>query len=71
MSSVPFYLDELTYDPLAFTSAAGARSLATVLPAAWAELDGFAQVPLPVLFVHGSDDPVVPAAHWHGGGLSP
>jgi len=69
LSSDPFYLDELTYDPLAFTSAAGARSLATVLPAAWAELDGFAQVPLPVLFVHGSDDPVVPAAHareWAG-----
>jgi pimeloyl-ACP methyl ester carboxylesterase len=35
-----------------------------VLPPAWDELAGdFGQVTLPVLFVHGSDDPVVPAAH--------
>jgi len=41
-----------------------ARSLTAVLPAAWDELAGdFGQVTLPVLFVHGSDDPVVPAAH--------
>jgi alpha-beta hydrolase superfamily lysophospholipase len=70
LSADPFYLDELAYDPLAFTSAAGARSLATVLPAAWDELAaGFGQVTLPVLFVHGSDDPVVPVAHareWAG-----
>ena len=70
LSSDPFYLDELTFDPLAFTSAVGARSLGTVLPQAWAELDDrFAQVPLPVLFVHGSDDPVIPVAHareWAG-----
>jgi alpha-beta hydrolase superfamily lysophospholipase len=64
LSGDPFYLDELAYDPLAFTSAAGARSIAAVLSAAWAELaDGLAQVPLPVLLVHGSEDPVVPAAH--------
>jgi len=64
LSSDPFYLDELTYDPLAFTSAAGARSLAVVLPPAWAEIDGgLARADLPVLLVHGSDDPVVPAAH--------
>jgi alpha-beta hydrolase superfamily lysophospholipase len=63
LSSDPFYLDELTYDPLAFTSAAGARSLAAVLPPAWAELDAtLAQADLPVLLVHGSDDPVVPVA---------
>jgi alpha-beta hydrolase superfamily lysophospholipase len=70
LSGDPFYLDELAYDPLAFTSAAGARSIAAVLSAAWAELaDGLAQVPLPVLLVHGSDDPVVPVAHpreWAG-----
>ena len=73
LSSDPFYLDELAYDPLAFTSAAGARSLATVLPPAWAELAdadaGFGRVTLPVLFVHGSDDPVIPVAHareWAG-----
>jgi alpha-beta hydrolase superfamily lysophospholipase len=68
--ATPFYLDELAYDPLAFTSAAGARTLATVLPPAWDELAGtFGQVTLPVLFVHGSEDPVVPAAHaraWSG-----
>ena len=64
LSSDPFYLDELAHDPLAFTSAAGARSLTAVLPPAWDELAGdFGQVTLPVLFVHGSDDPVVPAAH--------
>ena len=64
LSSDPFYLDELEHDPLAFTSAAGARSLADVLPAAWDELAaGFGQVTLPVLFVHGSEDPVVPAEH--------
>ena len=64
LSGDPFYLDELTYDPLAFTSAAGARSLADVLPAAWDELAaGFGPLDLPILFVHGSDDPVVPAEH--------
>jgi alpha-beta hydrolase superfamily lysophospholipase len=70
LSSDPFYLDELAHDPLAFTSAAGARSIAAVLPPAWDELAaGFAQVPLPVLLVHGSEDPVVPAAQareWAG-----
>jgi alpha-beta hydrolase superfamily lysophospholipase len=64
LSSDPFYLDELAYDPLAFTSAAGGRTLATVLPQAWDELAGaFGQVTLPVLFVHGAEDPVVPVAH--------
>jgi pimeloyl-ACP methyl ester carboxylesterase len=70
LSSDPFYLDELAYDPLAFTSAAGARTLAAVLPPAWGELAGaFGQLTLPVLFVHGSEDRVVPAAHaraWSG-----
>jgi alpha-beta hydrolase superfamily lysophospholipase len=70
LSSDPFYLDELTYDPLAFTSAAGARSLAAVLPPAWAEAAaGLPQVDLPVLLVHGADDPVVPvgqARDWAG-----
>jgi alpha-beta hydrolase superfamily lysophospholipase len=64
LSSDPFYLDELAHDPLAFTSAADARSLNAVLPPAWDELAGdLGQVTLPVLFVHGSDDLVVPAAH--------
>jgi alpha-beta hydrolase superfamily lysophospholipase len=70
LSGDPFYLDELAYDPLAFTSAAGGRSLAEVLPPAWDELAGsFAGVTLPVLLVHGADDPVVPVAHarqWSG-----
>ena len=41
-----------------------------MLPPAWAELAGsFGQVTLPVLFVHGSDDPVVPVGgtrEWSG-----
>ena len=70
LSSDPFYLDELTYDPLAFTSEAGGQSLATVLPPAWDELaDAFAALTLPVLFVHGAEDPLVPlsdARAWAG-----
>ena len=62
LSADPFYLDELENDPLAFTSAAGEHSLVSTLPPAWAELDAsFALVSLPVMFVHGGDDPVVPA----------
>ncbi len=61
LSSDPFYLDELENDPLAFTSAAGATTLAAVLPPAWEELAAtFADVFLPVLFVHGGDDPIAP-----------
>lgn len=70
LSNDPFYLDELAHDPLAFTSAAGASSIAAVLSQAWDELGaGLAQVPLPVLLVHGEEDPVVPVAHareWAG-----
>jgi len=70
LSGDPFYLDELAHDPLAFTSAAGGRSIAAVLSQAWAELaQGFAQLPLPVLLVHGEQDPVVPVAQardWAG-----
>jgi len=61
LSADPFYLDELVNDPLAFTSAAGARSLLNTLPPAWAELAGtLGRLPVPVLFVHGREDPVVP-----------
>jgi alpha-beta hydrolase superfamily lysophospholipase len=67
LSSDPFYLDELAHDPLAFTSAADARSLAVAFPAAWDELaGGFGQAALPVLLVHGAKDPVVPVAHARG-----
>ena len=63
LSHDSFYLDELANDPLAFTSAAGGKSLAAILPPAWSELAAnFADVPLPVLFVHGEDDPVAPIA---------
>jgi alpha-beta hydrolase superfamily lysophospholipase len=63
LSADPFYLDELEHDPLAFTSAAGGRSIAAVLTQAWAELDpDFAALALPVLFIHGELDPVVPVA---------
>jgi len=61
LSADPFYLDELENDPLAFTSATGAESLLSLLPTAWRELEGsFEAVTLPVLFVHGEQDPVVP-----------
>jgi alpha-beta hydrolase superfamily lysophospholipase len=61
LSADPFYLDELENDPLAFTSADSARSLHSILPPAWAELAGtLGDVTLPVLFVHGREDAVVP-----------
>jgi alpha-beta hydrolase superfamily lysophospholipase len=63
LSTDPFYLDELENDPLAFTSAAGAQSLVDVLPPAWAEFEqGFGDVALPILFVHGGDDPIAPVS---------
>jgi alpha-beta hydrolase superfamily lysophospholipase len=63
LSADPFYLDELENDPLAFTSADGAGSLQLILPPAWAELGrDFGGVTLPVLFIHGSEDPMVPVA---------
>jgi alpha-beta hydrolase superfamily lysophospholipase len=63
LSSDPFYLDELENDPLAFTSAAGAQSLGDVLPPAWVEFEqGFGDVALPILFVHGGDDPIAPVS---------
>ena len=63
LSGDPFYLDELEHDPLAFTSAEGGASLARVLPRAWGELAiGFGDLALPVLFVHGSEDPIAPVS---------
>src|SRR3984957_13340287 len=68
LSGDPFYLDELTHCSLAFTSAAGARSLAAVLRPAWAELaDDLPRADLPVLLLHGSDGPDVAAAQARGG----
>lgn len=61
LSSDPFYLDELENDPLAFISAASAQSVVSIFPPVWEELShGFADTTLPVLFVHGADDPFVP-----------
>ena len=63
LSADPFYLDELENDPLAFTGAAGAQTLLDTLPAAWAELrENFGSITLPVLFVHGAQDPMAPVA---------
>ena len=63
LSSDLFYLDELENDPLAFTSAAGAQSLVRVFPPAWQLLEErFAQVELPILFLHGAEDPVAPVS---------
>jgi alpha-beta hydrolase superfamily lysophospholipase len=59
LSTDPWYLDALANDPLAFTESEGGP--ADALPPAWAELAStFAQVTLPVLFVHGGEDPVAP-----------
>lgn len=59
LSSDPWYLDALANDPLAFTETEG--SPLDALPAAWDELGPrFAGVRVPVLFIHGSDDPIAP-----------
>jgi alpha-beta hydrolase superfamily lysophospholipase len=59
LSRDPWYLDALANDALAFTESEGGP--ADALPPAWAELAlTFARVELPVLFVHGADDPVAP-----------
>jgi len=63
LSADPFYLDELENDPLAFTGAEGVCGLLSTLPPAWAEFRAsFGRMALPVLFVHGAQDPIVPAA---------
>lgn len=59
LSSDPSYLDALANDPLAFTETEG--SPLDALPAAWQELGpDFASIRVPVLFVHGSADPIAP-----------
>ncbi len=59
LSSDPWYLDALANDPLAFTETEG--SPLDALPTAWVELARtFAGVRLPVLFIHGREDPVAP-----------
>lgn len=59
LSSDGWYLDALANDPLSFTESEG--SPLDSLPAAWDELSSrFAEVDLPVLFVHGTADRVAP-----------
>lgn len=59
LSADPWYLDALANDPLAFTETDG--SPLDSLPTAWTELEGsFDAVSIPVLFVHGAEDPVSP-----------
>lgn len=61
LSSDPFYLDQLENDPLAFTEADVLGTLTRSLPPAWDELSTtFADVKLPVLAVHGAEDPIAP-----------
>jgi alpha-beta hydrolase superfamily lysophospholipase len=66
LSADPWYLDALANDLLAFTETDG--SPLDSLPTAWEELGRrFASVSIPVLFVHGADDPVAPvdvSRHW-------
>jgi alpha-beta hydrolase superfamily lysophospholipase len=59
LSSDAWYLDALANDPLAFTESEGGPLDA--LAAGWMELaERLSAVQVPVLFVHGSDDPVAP-----------
>jgi alpha-beta hydrolase superfamily lysophospholipase len=61
LSTEPAYLDALVTDPLAFTSAASARTLATALPPAWMEVGAaLPAVTRPILLVHGEQDPIAP-----------
>jgi alpha-beta hydrolase superfamily lysophospholipase len=63
LSSDPWYLDALANDPLSFTSAHVGRTLGGTLPPAWDELDyTLERVSLPILLVHGTDDPIAPVA---------
>ena len=59
-STDPFYLDELVNDPLAFLGAPFGASIGAVVPAARHALD---EEPLPaevpVLLLHGQQDPVI------------
>jgi alpha-beta hydrolase superfamily lysophospholipase len=61
LSSDPFYLDGLENDPLAFTETPGPSALLSTLPPAWELLASDpGRLNLPVLLVHGEDDPIVP-----------
>jgi len=61
LSSEPAYLDALVTDPLAFTSARSAETLASTLPPAWTEVEAvLPAVTRPILLVHGGQDPIAP-----------
>lgn len=60
LSSDPFYLDSLEYDPLAFVDADGSV-LAGELDKAWDRLGAeLPKLTVPTLAVHGSADPIAP-----------
>ena len=61
LSSDPFYRDELANDPLAFTEADVVGVLGALFTPAWQRLDAQAgDIRLPVLAVHGVNDPIAP-----------
>lgn len=60
LSADPFYLDELENDPLAFTNASGSRAITSTLPETWRRLEAADAITLPLLLIHGEEDPVVP-----------
>jgi alpha-beta hydrolase superfamily lysophospholipase len=62
LSRDPTYVKQLTIDELAFTASDEmAESLRRILPSAWKEISvGLPRLTLPVLVVHGEDDPISP-----------
>ncbi|PRZ42212.1 alpha-beta hydrolase superfamily lysophospholipase [Antricoccus suffuscus] len=63
LSSDPDYLHALENDPLAFTEADVLGTLSRTLPTAWTEVaERIASLTIPVLVVHGEEDPVAPYA---------
>lgn len=59
----PFYLDELANNPLAFLSAPFSASTGAVIPAAAAAVaEDTLPSNLPVLLVHGTEDPIIPVS---------
>jgi alpha-beta hydrolase superfamily lysophospholipase len=61
LSSDPWYTGALERDPLAFTRANAAPAVAASFPPAWRELDRtLERAGIPLLLVHGTDDPLAP-----------
>jgi alpha-beta hydrolase superfamily lysophospholipase len=68
LSLDPTYVKQLTTDELAFTASDEmAASLRRILPSAWEEISvGLPRLTLPVLVVHGEDDPISPVSSARG-----